>query len=851
MTIEGRIDFKRTNVSKNIKNNKKGLGYFVTIIFLLSTMSGIIQIYAEPVITEDDWSDTFNNALGIESSYNVNLSNGDIKLKGYYNDFEDETLGQIPDGWTREYADAGSGFNRHVVADNPYEPTKSLYMLCNNDLGSFAWQRLWRQYSEYFQEFVFELTLKDISVNTNRQGYFYIEFYNASDMVYHEVRYYWDDGRSGIPVNSSSLTTNDLVEPLPTGTGLGIKYFISENISEDIDDNTFADLTSVIDNITKVRYGFYQDAAPGADAWEQVYIDNIGIFNDIFGYARSTEIILSPNKVLKNLIITKTEPIMDTKVEISILNSTTNESIPGFDNLLGSLIDISTINRLIYPLIRLQANLIGTGNTTPVLHDWRITWVNATPPETPKGFAVSNPLNGYSLILSWNSNTEPDLAHYRLYYSLDNISFSWLTDVAPGTISFIHYGLTEGVTYYYKISAVDTEYSPSPISEVVDGTPDIDSDLDGIGNIPDSDDDNDGILDISDPYPLNPVNDMETTVDEIKSILDNLNLTALLDAISYLNQTLPSKIDNLSLQLTDVNDSIQNSLLDVSLKLGDINSSLSNQLTSLLNNLTTDHNALRNWFDLVLDELDNNLTATRNTLESQISNLNSTINEFYLNLDGELGNIISSLITHDTETGENHSDIITILNDLLNNDDLQSLELSSLKTLLTNLAMDISEYNESIANDILQVAGDIDEFSPKTDDQVEDIENTLGDLAKLEDIISDLAELDQSLQNVNDDLKDSIEDESKEEEIEDRVKFVEMLIILVIILLIVNLIFTLVMGLRKQKGKEDNIRKERVREDTQHLSEPKDTSTLENETIKKESTQIENGEFPLPPPPTE
>jgi hypothetical protein len=772
-------------------------------------------------------------------------------------------------------------------------------------------------------------------------------------MVYHEVRYYWDDGRSGIPVNSSSLTTNDLVEPLPTGTGLGIKYSISENISQDIDDNTFADLTTVIDNITKVRYGFYQDAAPGSDAWEQVYVDNLGFYNETQGYARSTEISLPPDKIWKDLIITRTEPDPDTKIEVSILNGTTNETIPGFDSLLGTMIDISMINRLIYPNLRLQTILIGSGNATPILHDWMITWVNATPPETPTGFALSNPLNGYSLILSWNSNTELDMAYYRLEYSLDNMSFSWLTDVPAGTISFIHYGLTMGVTYYYKISAVDNEHSPSPKSESVEGTPDIDTDLDGIGNIPDLDDDNDGEPDVTDLFPLNPLNeidikidDIQTRVIDIQNILAGLNLTDLENTIDLLNQSLTAQIDKLNNVLDNLTfanvDEMMNYLVGMNATLSQEMQDLLTQVTSdiadIMNsmnlleaNLTAQHIALNDTLDIlrnliqnehtmtrseilsglndslallkildtnmtahdtdiknlinaldnliqnentqtrdqlidnateilnrldlldqdIVDEIEgmNNtiaaqLTATRNSIENQLKDLNSTIQQFYDDLDSDLGNILISLLEHDDETGENHTDIIATLEELLDSGDLRSLSLENLKSMLMTLAGNVSSYNQSLANDILGVVGDIDDFESDTQDRLDTINRTLNDLAKLEDILEDLALLNNELSAVEDNLQDSIEDKSKEEEIEDRIKWLEMLVLLIIILLIVNIIMTLVVGIRK-KGSGG----EMAGIENQSIQSPQNEYVSEKETNKTASIENTNAGYDFPPPP--
>ena len=152
------------------------------------------------------------------------------------------------------------------------------------------------------------------------------------------------------------------------------------------------------------------------------------------------------------------------------------------------------------------------------------------------------------------------------------------------------------------------------------------------------------------------------------------------------------------------------------------------------------------------------LTATKNSIENQLNDLNSTIKQFYNDLDSDLGNILLSLLEHGDETGENHTDIIATLEELLDSGDLRSISLENLKSMLTSLAGDLSTYNQSIANDILGVVGDIDGFEIDTQGRLDEINRTLNDLAKLEDILEDLATLNNEIAAVEDNLQDSIED---------------------------------------------------------------------------------------------
>jgi predicted GH43/DUF377 family glycosyl hydrolase len=689
-------------------------------------------------------------------------------------------------------------------------------------------------------------------------------------------------------------------------------------------------------NVIKDNDGFYKMWYTGNDG-----SGNHRIFYATMPYpaysgsTRSTAISLPSGYTWDTLLINKTEPGANYYINVTVLNGTSNEPILGFENLTGTNIDISSIDYLTYPTLKLYATLVGDGSSSPALHDWTVTWLDTLPPspptgliasngpakeeitltwdaspepdvvgyeihrgnspggpyflvdtigltttyidsnltqsgtyyyviiafdevpnysgysievsadvhfpQAPTGLAVYNPWTGYSLTLSWNPSTDSFLSHYILYYSSDNVTFNWLFNITVDRISFVHYGVETGVTYFYKIASVDEDLYQSDFSDVVNGTPDMDYDGDGIGNIADLDDDNDGIPDATDAYPFSNVNDLKATIDDIQSQLTSMNISELLNAIEYLNQTLPGKIDDLSLQLAGVNDSllnqlavvennlqntlsnlngtnilsylqgmnvslstdIQDLLIDITDDIAGLNSSVSEQLLDLLGNITTENDALRTWLDLVLFTLDSNLAATNDTLHNQLSSLAVSVSGFYDDLQRNISGVLLNLQSHDELTGQNHSDIIGILNDLVSGG-TPSMELDEIKALLENLADDVSMYNESIANDILKLVDDIVGFEGNMDTQLGRINDTIKNLEKIEDIINDLKDLDSDLQSAEDELQNSIDDKSEEEAIEERVAFLEMLVMVVIILLIVNLLVTVIMGKgRKEKGSMD------------------------------------------------
>lgn len=62
----------------------------------------------------------------------------------------------------------------------------------------------------------------------------------------------------------------------------------------------------------------------------------------------------------------------------------------------------------------------------------------------------------YTVVLEWNPNTEPDLAGYIVYYGTRSGVYEKEVDVGNITTSTIG-ALVRGVTYYFAVTAYDTE----------------------------------------------------------------------------------------------------------------------------------------------------------------------------------------------------------------------------------------------------------------------------------------------------------------------------------------------------------------------------------------------------------
>ncbi|UCE39148.1 MAG: right-handed parallel beta-helix repeat-containing protein [Thermoplasmata archaeon] len=110
-------------------------------------------------------------------------------------------------------------------------------------------------------------------------------------------------------------------------------------------------------------------------------------------------------------------------------------------------------------------------NNSPYSSEANFTTKYTIPPSAPTGLTVSVIQSGNALNISWQANLEPNLAFYSIYHSLDNLSFTWLADIAAGTEYFVDTGLKNNVTYFYLLTATDAVPNESPVSIVVNGTP--------------------------------------------------------------------------------------------------------------------------------------------------------------------------------------------------------------------------------------------------------------------------------------------------------------------------------------------------------------------------------------------
>ena len=123
--------------------------------------------------------------------------------------------------------------------------------------------------------------------------------------------------------------------------------------------------------------------------------------------------------------------------------------------------------------------------------------------------AVISPVMAASVTLAWDSNTEPDLAGYKVYYGTSSRVYG--TPIILGlTTTTTLMGIVPGVKYYFAVTAYNASGQESGYSnEVI---------------IPDYDVNGDGVLNVNDVVAL-----INKILDRKETIIFDLNLDGQVD----------------------------------------------------------------------------------------------------------------------------------------------------------------------------------------------------------------------------------------------------------------------------------------------------------------------------------
>jgi fibronectin type 3 domain-containing protein len=92
--------------------------------------------------------------------------------------------------------------------------------------------------------------------------------------------------------------------------------------------------------------------------------------------------------------------------------------------------------------------------------------------ERTTGGVPSNDVSTASVMLTWDANTESDLAGYKIYLATASGQYSLPTAALPATLTqFLVENLQLDVTYFFAVTAFDTAGNESNFSNEVTTSP--------------------------------------------------------------------------------------------------------------------------------------------------------------------------------------------------------------------------------------------------------------------------------------------------------------------------------------------------------------------------------------------
>ncbi len=174
------------------------------------------------------------------------------------------------------------------------------------------------------------------------------------------------------------------------------------------------------------------------------------------GNMTSAVITKSPGFDWEKLFLNKTTIPDETEVLVSVLDATTLRPYPGYSDLSGTEIDLSSIPK-VDDNIRLRADFYGTTTDSPLLHDWTVTWDDIAGPLFGGLLSATDDGTGGNVTLDWNPGSDPSTPiSYNIYISVNSMGQNFLVpNYTTLATTYQVTGLQNGITYYFVVRAVD------------------------------------------------------------------------------------------------------------------------------------------------------------------------------------------------------------------------------------------------------------------------------------------------------------------------------------------------------------------------------------------------------------
>ncbi len=385
--VEEIIDDVDNDVKENIDNSNPPT----------STGSRAIQDNSRAVENNDhggSWFDGFDDSSGVESGFNYSLENSNIYLSYNSSEFSDSfegTDGTKINVYDSEYSwfCSGPASTKTVEIDTGQKYHGSSSALLH--IGDPNAYNLWFNRTVNFTlpkiDFNYYIRIyTGPSSHPNRVGCAYrIQLFSSKNQITF-VDFYNGDIRyidGGSVINTGKKVTHNTWYKITTSLyKINNKYstydfsiWNTNNLQTPIVSKTGINAVdssySVIDEF-EVKIANVWDRSNSKGWFDKLSLKEID-YNEV-GSIQSKPITLQQGMRWDTLVINKTEPTKS-YLNITILDATNNQKIPGSPTYINKgEFDISYIDPVQYPKIKLNATFIATDFTSPVLHYWGVSW---------------------------------------------------------------------------------------------------------------------------------------------------------------------------------------------------------------------------------------------------------------------------------------------------------------------------------------------------------------------------------------------------------------------------------------------------------------------------------------------
>ncbi|MGA1866571.1 MAG: GLUG motif-containing protein [Thermoplasmatota archaeon] len=327
-----------------------------------------------------------------------------------------------------------------------------------------------------------------------------------------------------------------------------------------------------------------------------------------------------------------------------------------------------------------------------------------------------------------------------------------------------------------------------------------DTDMDGIGNNADQDDDNDGVPDSSDAFPLDPSEAYDADSDGIGDRLDPDDDNNGVNDFEEFNQTMLSRFDSLTDQISIFESNLQEKMervnrslieaitkldSDFILKLQELNSTLSEKIELSMITILDLLNEMNISIAFDIEDLDQDIQAVLEKMISEIGSLNKSLDLRLSDLE-DLNLDLFLRISNDLDSIKDMIVLFEI--------NLTEITMGHLRSKLIELAMNVSYMDLTLKEKLLRIAGNISSFK----------EETLFELLKLNSIIFELGYLNGYLIIASNEIYSNVDEKGDEQTDQSTVN----IILLVVTIILIGVVIFLLIRLKKageleQQEKED------------------------------------------------